>query len=226
MPSDPGKLRTLTYVPWKPRDRCRIDTLVFVVIVETPRRGQEMHTRLRSYRGNLATRRCKAHFMYVDTLEIPRSGRARHINLCSYRKNLKYVLYLLFVGFSSTGKYLGSVALKTSYLGTFTCCPLNGSGTFHSMRIDTIQNSFRLALLLSLQNSVVEWCQIQSLWARPAIYFVQSGLYSTRIWRSTNSLRLILTKAETPERYPKTEKCICYLHCTMPVISHLFVNSS
>jgi len=120
------------------------------------RPGQATDTRLRSYRGNLATRRCKAHFMYVDTLEIPRSGRARHINLCSYRKNLKYVLYLLFVGFSSTGKYLGSVALKTSYLGTFTCCPLNGSGTFHSMRIDTIQNSFRLALLLSLQNSVVE----------------------------------------------------------------------
>jgi hypothetical protein len=48
VPSDPGKLGTLTYVPWKHRDPCSYDTLMFVVTVDPPRSGQAVHTHLRS----------------------------------------------------------------------------------------------------------------------------------------------------------------------------------
>ena len=106
--------------------------------VEIPRPGQARHIHLRSSRGNLATRICKAYFMYAETVEIPRPVKARHIYLRSYRENLKDALYLLFVGFLGTAIYLGSVALKkSSSLGTLTDWPLNGSATFHWMRINT-----------------------------------------------------------------------------------------
>jgi hypothetical protein len=61
------------------------------------RRGQSRDTHLRIYRGILATRGGREHFMYAPTAETPRSGQARHAHLSSYRGNLKNVYACIYV---------------------------------------------------------------------------------------------------------------------------------